>query len=174
MKTFDDVLAAELKELFSAQRQWLLALPAMIRSSSRSKLAEHFRREARETKRHIERIEEIAEMLGITPRGRVHAPMKELVKAAHEILGDETDGVISDARLIIVAQRVAHLLICGYGTARTLARVLGHEAVEALLATSLAEKEADDRSLTSLAIDLYTVAGPADPVAPVLDEPFRP
>lgn len=174
MKTFDDVLSAELKELFSAQRQWLLALPGVIRGVSNSKLAEHFRREARETKRHIERIEEIAGVLGGTPRGRGHAPMRELVKMAHEIPNSEPDGVISDARLIIVAQRVGHLLICGYGTARTLARILGHEAVEALLATSLGEKEADDRELTNLAIDLYTVSGPAEPVAPVLDEPFRP
>jgi len=174
MKTFDDVLSAELKELFSAQRQWLLALPGMIRGSSNGMLAEHFRREARETKRHIERIEEIAGMLGGSPRGRVHAPMRELVQAASEIPGSEPDRVISDARLIIMAQRVAHLLICGYGTARTLARILGHEAAETSLATSLAEKDADDRALTNLAIDLYTVSGPAEPVAPLLDEPFRP
>jgi ferritin-like metal-binding protein YciE len=174
MKTFDDVLSAELKELFSAQRQWLLALPGVIRSSSNSKLAEHFRREARETKRHIERIEEIAGMLGGSPRGRTHGPIRELVQMAHGIRGHETDGVIADARLIIIAQRVAHLLICGYGTARTLARILGHHAVEAQMATSLAEKDADDRELTNLALDIYTVSGPAEPVAPVLDEPFRP
>ena len=174
MKTFDDVLSAELKELFSAQRQWLLALPGLIRRSSNPMLAEHFRREARETKRHLERIEEIAGMLGGSARGRVHAPMRELVQGAHEIPRLETDGVILDARLIIVAQRVAHLLICGYGTARTLARILGHEAVAALLASSLVEKDADDRALTNLANDLYTESGPAEPVAPVLDEPFRP
>ena len=174
MKTFDDVLSAELKELFSAQRQWLLALPGVIRGSSNAKLAEHFRREARETKRHIERLEEIAGTLGGSPRGRVHAPMKELVQMAPAIPEAEQDGVISDARLIIVAQRVAHLLICGYGTARTLARILGYKAAEASLATSLAEKDADDRVLTNLALDLYTVSGPAEPAAPVLDEPFRP
>ena len=174
MKTFDDVLSAELKELFSAQRQWLLALPGVIRSSSNSKLSEHFRREARETKRHLERIEEIAGILGGSLRGRVHAPMRELVQMGHEVSLGEQDGVIFDARLIIVAQRVAHLSICGYGTARTLARILGHGAVEALLGTSLAEKEADDRALTDLAIDLYTVSGPAEPAAPILDEPFRP
>jgi ferritin-like metal-binding protein YciE len=174
MRTFDDVLSAELKELFSAQRQWLLALPGVIRAASNARLAEHFRREARETKRQIERIEEISGILGSSPRGRVHAPMRELVLAATEIPGTEADRVISDSRLIIVAQRVAHLLICGYGTARTLARVLGHHAAEALLANSLAEKDADDRALTNLAIDLYTVSGPAEPMAPLLDEPFRP
>ena len=174
MKTFDDVMAAELKELFSAQRQWLLALPGVIRSASSSRLAEHFRREARETKRHIERIEMIAGMLGGSSRGRTHAAMKELAQAAPAITTQETDGVISDARLIIVAQRAAHLLICGYGTARTLARILGHEAVEEMLAVSLAEKRADDRALTTLAMDFYTVSGPAEPAAPVIDEPFRP
>jgi ferritin-like metal-binding protein YciE len=100
--------------------------------------------------------------------------MRELVQIAPGISEAEPDGVISDARLIIIAQRVAHLLICGYGTARTLARIIGHEAVEASLATSIAEKDADDRVLTNLAIDLYTVSGPAEPAAPVLDEPFRP
>jgi ferritin-like metal-binding protein YciE len=174
MKTFDDVLSAELKELFSAQRQWLLALPGVIRGSSNSRLAEHFRREARETKRHIKRLEEITGVLGGSPRGRVHTPMRELVQMAQHVCGTEADGAISDARLIIVAQRVAHLLICGYGTACTLARILGHGAVETLLATSLAEKNDDDRVLTNLAIDIYTVSGPAEPVAPVLDEPFRP
>jgi len=174
MRTFDEVLAAELKELFSAQRQWLLALPAVIRSSAHAKLAEHFRREARDTKRHIERIEGIAETLGGSLRGRGHAPMRELIQIAGEIPRSEVDSVISDARLIIVAQRVAHLLICGYGTARTLARILGHDTVEVSLATSLAEKTADDRALTEIAIDLYTVSGPAEPAAPLLDEPFRP
>jgi len=174
MKTFDDVLSAELKELFSAQRQWLLALPGVIRNSSNSKLSEHFRNEARETKRHIERIEEAAGILGGSLRGRMHSPMRELVQTCEEVPLAEPDGVIADARLIIVAQRVAHLLICGYGTARTLARILGHGSVEALLGTSLAEKDADDRALTSLAIDIYTISGPAEPAAPILDEPFRP
>ncbi|HEY1121543.1 MAG TPA: DUF892 family protein [Haloferula sp.] len=174
MKTFDDVLSAELKELFSAQRQWLLALPRAISSSSNAKLSEHFRREARETKRHIERIEEVAGILGGSLRGRVHAPMRELVQMGQDVPVADSDGVIADARLIIIAQRVAHLLICGYGTARTLARILGHGAVESLLATSLAEKDSDDRALTSLAIDIYTVSGPAEPAAPILDEPFRP
>lgn len=174
MTTFDDVLSAELKELFSAQRQWLLALPGLIRGASSPALAEHLRKEARETKRHVERIELVMTSLGGSPRGRANAPMRELVHAASGIQRVEHDAAISDARLIIVAQRVAHFLICGYGTSRTLARVLGLDAAVTMLEASLDEKYADDRALTALAVDLYTSAGPAQPAASVMDEPFQP
>jgi ferritin-like metal-binding protein YciE len=60
-------------------------------------------------------------------------------------------GPVLDAALIAAAQKVEHYEISGYGTARTLATVLGqNEAAELLEATLEEEKDADE-TLTQIA-----------------------
>jgi ferritin-like metal-binding protein YciE len=56
-----------------------------------------------------------------------------------------------DATLIAAAQRVEHYEIAGYGTAATLADLLGLDEAADLLGQTLDEEETADRLLTKIA-----------------------
>jgi ferritin-like metal-binding protein YciE len=58
---------------------------------------------------------------------------------------------VRDAWLIATAQRVEHLEIANYGTARTYAELLGHTYAAQLLQQTLDEERAADARLTQLA-----------------------
>jgi len=58
---------------------------------------------------------------------------------------------VRDAGLIGAAQRVEHYEMAGYGTARTLAKRLGHHDIAETLQTTLKEEKAADEKLTTVA-----------------------
>ncbi len=61
------------------------------------------------------------------------------------------DRDVRDAWLIATAQRIEHLEIANYGTARTYAELLGHTYAAQLLQQTLDEERAADARLTQLA-----------------------
>ena len=61
------------------------------------------------------------------------------------------DPEILDAALIAAAQRIEHYEIAGYGTARTLARELGHDDAASTLDKTLDEESHADELLTKIA-----------------------
>jgi ferritin-like metal-binding protein YciE len=77
--------------------------------------------------------------------------MEGLISEGSEIAEAEGDGDARDAALIGAAQRVEHYEIAAYGTARALARQLGHEDAARLLDQTLDEESAADEKLTQIA-----------------------
>jgi ferritin-like metal-binding protein YciE len=61
--------------------------------------------------------------------------------------------VVKDAGLIAAAQRVEHYEISGYGTAKTMASLLGLDDVADLLEETLGEEEEADKLLSQIAMD---------------------
>jgi ferritin-like metal-binding protein YciE len=53
--------------------------------------------------------------------------MKGLIEEGAELIREDAEDSVRDARLIGAAQRVKHYEIAGYGTARALAKLLGHD-----------------------------------------------
>ena len=60
--------------------------------------------------------------------------------------------MVKDAALIGAAQKVEHYEISGYGTARTLAELLGNQEAVDLLQQTLDEEKETDEKLTKLAL----------------------
>ena len=61
-----------------------------------------------------------------------------------------------DAALIGAAQKVEHYEISGYGTARTMAEMLGQQDAAELLEETLEEEKATDENLTEIAESIMT------------------
>jgi ferritin-like metal-binding protein YciE len=153
---FEDLLARELKELYHGERQQLVALPKLARSATHPPLRSALDRHAEQTSSQLSRIEQAAARLKLSPRGKRCPAIKTLILEATAALGGSGEAGVKDAGLIVIVQKIEHYEICGYGSARTLAQVLGHDEVAALLQTSLEEEIAADRQLTDIAVDLYT------------------
>jgi ferritin-like metal-binding protein YciE len=151
LDTLKDLYVDELKDLYSAEKQLVKALPKMAKAASTPELAEAFRKHARETAQHAARLEQICQELGVSPRGKKCVGMEGLIEEGNELIKEEPDPDVLDAGLINKAQHVEHYEMAGYGTVRTYARQLGFESQAELLQQTLDEEGNTDHLLTALA-----------------------
>jgi ferritin-like metal-binding protein YciE len=148
----------ELKDLYSAEKQLVRALPKMAKAATNQDLKAGFEEHLEETKEHVERLQSLLDALGQSTRGPRCKAMEGLVEEAELLIEEEPDPEVLDAGLIVAAQKVEHYEIAGYGSARTFARLLGEKEAARVLQTTLDEEGANDKKLTSLAESTVNVA----------------
>jgi ferritin-like metal-binding protein YciE len=141
----------ELKDLYSAEKQILKALPRMIKAASHEELAATFSEHLRVTERQVERLERIFADLDESPRGKKCVGMEGLIEEAQELLKEKPEPEVLDAGLISKAQHVEHYEMAGYGTVRTYAEQLGLTKHAELLQQTLDEEGEADKRLSALA-----------------------
>ena len=142
----------ELKDLYSAEKQLVKALPKMVKAAKHPELKQGFADHLEQTKGHVQRLEQVCEMLGVSPRGKKCAGMEGLIKEAQELIEEKPEPDVLDAGLISKAQHVEHYEMAGYGTVRTYAHQLGFEEQKELLQETLDEEGETDKKLTELAV----------------------
>ena len=151
LDTLKDLYVAELKDLYSAEKQLVKALPKMAKAANDPELQQAFRTHLKETTQHVERLEQICRELGVSPRGKKCVGMEGLIEEGSELIKEDPDPDVLDAGLINKAQHVEHYEMAGYGTVRTYARTLGFESQAELLQQTLDEEGRTDHLLTELA-----------------------
>jgi ferritin-like metal-binding protein YciE len=151
LETLKDLYIEELKDLYSAERQLVKALPKMIKATKHPELKAAFKTHLQQTEEHAKRLELICNELGVTPRGKKCVGMVGLIEEGSELIKEKPNDDVLDAGLISAAQRVEHYEMAGYGTVRTYARQLGYESQAQLLQQTLDEEGATDHLLTDLA-----------------------
>jgi len=158
LSTLKDLYIHELKDLYSAEKQIIKALPKMAKAATSPDLAAGFKLHLEETKEHAARLEKILTNHDQTTRGPKCKGMEGVVAEGAEMIEEEADDEVRDAGLIAAAQRVEHYEMAGYGSARTYAELFGDKAGAKLLQTTLDEEEATDKKLTDLATSTINVA----------------
>jgi ferritin-like metal-binding protein YciE len=151
IESLEELYVEELKDLWSAERQILQALPKMIRAAGNRELKRAFTQHERQTRQHVKRLERIFKALDESPRGKKCIGMEGLIREGAELMREKPEQDVLDAGLISAAQRVEHYEIAGYGTVRTWGQMLGHEDQAALLQQTLDEEGETDRLLSELA-----------------------
>ena len=151
MATLEDLLVEELKDLYSAENMLIKALPKMAKAATSKGLRAGFEKHLKQTKVHAERLEQICDELGVSPKGKKCKAMEGLVEEGSEAIEQDADPDVKDASLIAAAQRVEHYEIAGYGCARTYANLLGYKKIGQLLQQTLNEEGDTDKALTKLA-----------------------
>src|SRR4051812_42126032 len=151
MESLKELYVDELKDLYSAEKQLVKALPKMAKNASNPELKEAFTNHLQETEGHVERLEQIFEMLGERAGGKKCKGMEGLIEEAKELLEEDAAEEVLDAGLIAKAQHVEHYEMAGYGTVRTYARQLGLEDQAELLQETLDEEGKADELLTQIA-----------------------
>ncbi len=151
METLKDLYIEELKDLYSAENQIIKALPKMIKAASHEELKQAFRRHLKETEIHAQRVEQVCDELGVSPKGKKCVGMEGLLKEGSELIKEKPEPDVLDAGLIAAAQHVEHYEMAGYGCVRTYARQLGYEAQAELLQATLDEEGNTDKLLTEIA-----------------------
>lgn len=152
--TIHDLMVHELKDLYSAEKQLVRALPRMAKNATSEELRQAFADHLEQTKEHVARLEQAFGILGLAARGPKCKGMEGLIEEGKSIMEEDIDAEVLDVGLISAAKRVEHYEIAGYASACELARSMQHESVVELLEMTLAEEEESDALLSSLAEEL--------------------
>jgi ferritin-like metal-binding protein YciE len=155
MDNLRELLVAELKDLYSAEKQIVKALPKIIRGAASQELKSAITEHLANTKGQVTRLEDIFGQLEEKPKGKHCKGMEGLLNEGAECLEHEDKGTLRDLQLIGAAQRVEHYEVAAYGTAKAMAEKIGLTEAVALLSQTLEEEEAADKKLTEVAETLY-------------------
>src|SRR5688572_2262504 len=125
----------------------------MAKRAESPQLREAFQRHLEETQQHVDRLRGIGEDLEVKLGGKKCRAMEGIIEEGAEVLEADGEGPVIDAALVAAAQRAEHYEITAYGTARTLAKHLGHEEAAMELQRTLEEESATDEKLTQISVD---------------------
>ncbi|MEX4009939.1 YciE/YciF ferroxidase family protein [Neoaquamicrobium sediminum] len=150
-KTLEDLFHDTLKDIYYAERKILKALPKMKRAAKSDDLKAAFEKHREETEGHVERLQQVFEILGKQPRGKTCDAIEGIVAEGEEIMEEFKDTDALDAGLISAAQAVEHYEITRYGTLKRWATELGMADAAKLLDQTLQEESKTDADLTKLA-----------------------
>ncbi|MBV9403891.1 MAG: DUF892 family protein [Acidobacteriaceae bacterium] len=166
-----ELLIEEMQDLLHAENQLVAALPKMASAAGNAKLKEAFEKHLAQTQIHVERLKKAFELLGEKAEAKPCKAMIGLVQEGQEKIeeGEEKEELAADLALITSAQKVEHYEISGYGTVRSLARLIGETEVATLLTHTLGEEESADHLLTEISKPLLQQAR-VDELEEELDE----
>ncbi|WP_372636737.1 ferritin-like domain-containing protein [Fodinibius sp.] len=153
LNNLEDLFHHQLRDLYSAEKQLIKALPKMKKEADNDSLKKAFEDHLEETKNQKKRLDEIADILDIDLSGDTCEAMKGLIEEAEEFISEDAAPEVRDAGLIADAQRVEHYEISAYGTAVHYAEALNHEEAAEKLQETLDEESSADEKLNDLAVD---------------------
>jgi ferritin-like metal-binding protein YciE len=158
VETMQELLIDELKDLYSAEKQIVKALPKLAKAASTPELQKALLSHLEETKGQVTRLEKIAELVGKKLTGQTCAGMKGVLDEGSEVLEETEEGIVRDAALIAASQRVEHYEMAGYGSARDFAETLGLSEVADLLEETLGEEKEADKKLSAISKQVNSAA----------------
>lgn len=146
-----DLFVNMIKSLHSAETQLEKALPGLAKKATDPQLAKGMEAHVEVTKKQRERLEQIAEMLEFTPRGKKNIAMEGILAEMEQDMQEIPQGELLDPDLIIGAQKVEHYEIAAYGSACAIAKLMDNDKVLKLLLQTLEEEKEQDKRLTEVA-----------------------
>jgi ferritin-like metal-binding protein YciE len=150
-KTLDDLFHETLKDIYYAEKKILAALPKMAKAAQSDDLRAAFEKHEAETEGHVERLEQVFEIIGHPAKGKVCDAINGLIDEGKEIIKEFKGATALDAGLVASAQAVEHYEISRYGTLKAWAQQMGMQQAVRLLDQTLDEEKKTDESLTHLA-----------------------
>jgi ferritin-like metal-binding protein YciE len=157
-RTVQDLLADEIKDLYSAEKQLANSIPKMASGAHNSALRTALRSHLKETERQVARLEKIAGLLHIKLTGKKCIGMAGLIKEGAEALKEKGDETILDLGIIRSGIQVEHYEIAGYITSISLAARLEDDTVVTLLKQSLGEEQAAEEKMRVIGARLLEAA----------------
>jgi ferritin-like metal-binding protein YciE len=151
MESLQDLMQDELKDIYDAEKQLTKALPKLAKKASNEQLRDAIEQHLQETEGHIERLDQVFDLLGLPARGKKCEGMQHLIAEGNDMISEAEEDSTRDAVMIASAQKVEHYEIASYGTLRTWANLLGKSEVAALLEETLEEEKQADAKLTEIA-----------------------
>lgn len=150
-KKLNDLFHDTLKDIYFAERQILKALSKMAKAAKSEELRNAFMTHRDETEGHVQRLQDIFEIIGTRPQAKTCEAIKGIIEEGEEIMEEYSGSEALDAGLLASAQAVEHYEISRYGTLKNWANQLGMKDAVGLLDETLQEEKKTDALLSKLA-----------------------
>jgi ferritin-like metal-binding protein YciE len=151
IKSPQDLLTQEIKEIHSAERQLSRALPKLAKATGSEKLREMLQRRREQGAILIEALDEALEEMQVS-KGRVkNVAIEGLIEDANQHAEEIEDEKMLDAALIGAVQKVEHYCIAAWGTTRSMGQLFGRQKVVEAMERALEEGKRFDQEMTQLA-----------------------
>ena len=137
----------------------------MAKAAQTHDLRAAFEKHHGETEDHVDRLEQVFELIGKKPQGKTCAGHRGHRREGQEIMEDYKGSPALDAGLLAAAQAVEHYEISRYGTLRTWAEELGLDEAAVCSTRLSTEEKATTPPLTEIAetvVNQEAEEGPAD------------
>lgn len=150
-KKLSDLFYDQLKDIYFAERQILKGLSKMAKAAKSEELKNAFLTHREETEGHVERLQQIFEIIGKRAQSKTCDAIKGLLEEGEEVIEDYANSQALDAGLLAGGQAVEHYEMARYGTLKTWAAQMGMKEVVGLLDQTLQEEKKTDALLSKLA-----------------------
>jgi ferritin-like metal-binding protein YciE len=151
MKTLKDLFLNELADIYDAEQRIAKALPKMAKACTCEDLRSILESHLDETVDQVDKLKEVFEQFGETPKGKKCEATAGLLQEAEEVAATFKGSPALDAALIAACQKVEHYEMATYGCLFEWAEVLGNSEAAGLLEDILEEEKAANVALNELA-----------------------
>lgn len=140
------------KDIYWAEKALTKAFPKLKKAATTESLQLAIETHIGQTEEHVNRLEQVFELLGKKAQAKKCDAMEGLIKEGEAIVENTEDGSMTrDVAIIVASQKVEHYEIATYGSLIQLARTLGNEEIADILETTLEEEKETDEGLTEIA-----------------------
>ena len=151
LRSPEDLLVTELKQIYSAERQLSRAIPKLRKQVASDHLGEALDKRREQGSTLMERLDEIFEEME-TSKGRPkNVAVEGLLEDANQEVEEVQDKKLVDPVLLASMQKIEHYCIAAWGTARSMGDLLKRESVVKTMEEVLAEGKRFDQEMTDLA-----------------------
>ena len=141
-----------IKDLYWAENHLVKALPKMAKATSSKKLQQAILDHLDQTKTHVQRLEQVFEIMGRAPQACKCDAMEGLTKEGEGVIETtDTDTPARNLGIIMASQKVEHYEMSAYMGLIKLADSLGYEEIAEILNETLTEEEDSDALLADIA-----------------------
>ncbi len=156
------LLEDQVSDSYYAEKQLLKALPKMAKAANNKELSTAFLDHAEETRKQIERLEQVFDALGKPAKGKKCPAIDGILEEGREIMEEFADDPALDAGLVAAGQKAEHYEIANYGSMYAWAEQLGMDEVAELLKETLEEEKGADTKLTDIAETVVNIEADDD------------
>jgi ferritin-like metal-binding protein YciE len=150
-KTLSELFLAQLKDIYYAEKKIYRTLPKLVKAAKLPELKQAFATHREETEGHIQRLEQVFEMMGKPAQAKPCEAINGIVAEGDETIEDFGESAAIDTGLVAAGQAVEHYEMARYGALIAWAKQLGKPQAAALLNETLQEELKADRLLTQIA-----------------------
>ena len=147
INTSNEAFVTKLQALYDIEGALVKALPKLEKAASDPNLKEGFRLHLSETENHVERLEQIFEILDSSPKKLKCEGIRGIIEDGEWVIKSSAPVPIKDAMIASAARYAEHYEMAGYLSAIDHAEMLGLNDAVALLQETLKEEEAADLKL---------------------------
>jgi ferritin-like metal-binding protein YciE len=142
MQTAHELFVHELGDMLDAEQKLVEALGKQAEESSRPELQKAFQSHQAQTRKQVERLQQVFEAIGEEPEETECKGIKGLIEE-HDTFKEEEDPAedLMDIFNVGAAEKVESYEICAYESLIRLAGEMGHSKAEKLLNQNLKEEQ---------------------------------